>query len=87
MEELEKITLELEEGGSIECLIEGVFDYKGEEYIVLLPQDGTEDVYLYGYKELENDEFELVDIEDDDLFGELAAYYEQVLSVPDGATE
>ena len=40
--------------------------YTHLEYIALIPDDGTDDVYIYGYKEVGEDEFELVDIENDE---------------------
>jgi hypothetical protein len=46
----------------------GVFDLDGKEYIALIPEDESDDVYIYGYKEIGDDEFELVDIEDDAEF-------------------
>ena len=84
-EELEDddiITLEFDEGDKIvevECEIMGVFDCEGKEYIALLPQDDTDDVYLYGYKEVGEDEFELVDIEDDDEFDKVSAEFDKIM--------
>ena len=42
----------------------GVFEAAGKEYIALIPDDGTDDVYIYGYKEVGEDEYDLVDIDD-----------------------
>ena len=67
-EEEDFITLEFEDGQEVECEIMGIFDVEDKEYIALLPDDGTDDVYLYGYNEISDEEFELVDIEDDDEF-------------------
>ena len=53
----------------------GVFDCEGKEYIALIPGDGSDDVYLYGYKEVGEDEFELVDIEDDKEFEKVASAF------------
>ena len=52
------ITLEYDNGEEMECEILGVFDADGKEYIALYPQDGSEDVYIYGYKEVGEDEQE-----------------------------
>lgn len=46
----------------------GVFEFDGKEYIALIPDDGTDDVYIYGYKETSEEDFELIDIEDDEEF-------------------
>ena len=56
VEETEVITLEFDDGVEVECEIMGVFDYEGKEYIALIPNDGTDDVYIYGYKEVGEDE-------------------------------
>ncbi len=72
------ITLEFENGEEVECEIMGVFDVEDKEYIALLPDDGTDDVYLYGYKEVSDEEFELVDIVDDAEFDKVAAAFEEL---------
>ena len=72
------ITLEFENGEEVECEIMGVFDVEDKEYIALLPDDGTDDVYLYGYKEISDEEFELVDIEDDDEFDKVSAVFSEL---------
>lgn len=51
---------------------------KGKEYIALLPDDGTDDVYIYGYKEIGEDEFEILDIEDDEEFREAADEFDRI---------
>ena len=79
IEEADFITLEFDDGAEIECEIMGVFDYDGKEYIALLPNDGTDDVYIYGYKEVGEDEFELVDIEDDAEFEKVVAEFDALM--------
>lgn len=54
----------------------GIFDFEEKEYIALLPQDGSDDVYIYEYKEIDDEEFDLIDIEDDALFERVAAEFE-----------
>jgi len=75
-EEADYITLQFDDGEDVECEILGLFDYEGAEYIALLPDDGTDDVYIYGYKEISDEEFELIDIEDDELFEKVVAEFE-----------
>ena len=79
IEETDVITLEFDDGAEIECEIMGVFDYNGKEYIALIPDDGTDDVYIYGYKEVGEDEFELVDIEDDSEFEAVVAEFDKIM--------
>ena len=59
----------------------GVFDVDGKDYIALEALDGSEDVYLYGYKEVEDD-FELLDIEDEETFEKVAAEFESLTDEP-----
>ncbi|MGN0718947.1 MAG: DUF1292 domain-containing protein [Anaerovoracaceae bacterium] len=79
VEETEVITLEFDDGAEVECEIMGVFDFNGKEYIALIPDDGTDDVYIYGYKEVGEDEFELVDIEDDAEFEAVVAEFDKIM--------
>ena len=83
IEEEDIITLEFDDGGEVECEIMGVFDYEGKEYIALIPHDDSDDVYLYGYKETGDDEFELVDIEDDDEFEKVVAEFDKIMAEND----
>ena len=58
----------------------GVFDLNGKEYIALIPDDGTDDVYIYGYEEVGDDEFELIDIEDDAEFEAAVAEFDKIMA-------
>ena len=78
-EDVEIITLEFDEGEEVECEIMGVFDFNGTEYSALIPDDGTDDVYIYGYKEIGEEEFEIVDIEDDAEFEAVAAEFDKIM--------
>ncbi len=78
-EEENFITLEFDDGVEIECEIMGIFDCDGVDYIALIPQDETDDVYIYGYKEVGEDEFELVDIEDEALFEKVVAEFDAIM--------
>ena len=75
-EEDDILTLEFDDGEEEECGILGVLDALGKEYIALNPL-GTEDVYLYGYKEYEED-YELIDIADEDEFAKVVKEFEQL---------
>lgn len=72
------LTLEFDDGVELECEIMGVFEVNGKEYIALLPDDGTDDVYLYGYKEIGEEEFEIIDIVDDAEFEAVAAEFDRI---------
>lgn len=77
-EEADYITLQFDDGEDVECEVLGLFDYEGKEYIALIPEDGTDDVYIYGYKEVNEEEFELIDIEDDAEFEKVVAEFEKI---------
>lgn len=82
-EEADFLTLEFDDGGEVECEIMGVFAVDGKEYIALLPIDESDDVYIYGYKEVGEDEFELIDIEDDDEFEKAVSEFESIMNDED----
>ncbi len=77
-EEADYLTLEFDDGTQVECMILGVFDCEGKEYIALVPDDDSEDVYLYGYREKNEEEFELLDITDDEEFEKVAAEFDRL---------
>lgn len=79
-EEADIITLEFEDGVEQECEIMGVFEYDGKDYIALIPLDDSDDVYLYGYNEVGEDEFELVDIEDEALFESVVQEFDAIMA-------
>lgn len=78
-DEIDYITLEFEDGVEEECEIMGVFEANGKEYIALATTDDSDDVYIYGYKEVGDDEFELVDIEDDAEFEAAVAEFDSIM--------
>ena len=77
-DEAEFITLEFEDGTEVEAEIMGIFEVDGKEYIALIPDDDSDDVYLYGYNEVSEEEFELIDIEDDDEFDKVVKVFEEL---------
>jgi len=78
-DEADVITLQFEDGADVECEIMGVFDYNGKEYIALIPLDGTDDVYIYGYQEVGEDEFEILEIEDDAEFEAVVKEFDAIM--------
>ncbi|MFA5577228.1 MAG: DUF1292 domain-containing protein [Tissierellaceae bacterium] len=61
------IILTLDDDTELECLILGVFEVEDEEYIALQPID-DEDVLLYRYNEINDEDFELTPIENQEEF-------------------
>ena len=79
-EEDMSITLEFDDGESVVVEPLGIFDVDDKEYIALVPIDEeSEDVYLYIYHDLGDDEFEFLDIEDDDEFDKVAAEFDRIM--------
>lgn len=83
-DELETITLEFDDGEIVECEPLFVFEYEGHEYISLIPlEENSEDVYLYEYFEVGEDEFEFAEIEDDELFDKVAEEFDRIIEEAD----
>lgn len=74
------ISLEFDDGDRFDCGIMGIFAVEGKDYIALEALDGSEDVYLYGYKPTEDD-FELLDL-DEETFEKVAAEFESLQDEP-----
>ena len=88
-QELETMTLTLEDDTEIQCAVLGVFDVEGiegKEYIALLPED-DETVLIYEYKELENDEIELLTIEDYAEFDKVSEAFDSIFDDEDEEEE
>ena len=79
-EEVEIITLEFDDDTKVDCEVMGVFPLGEKDYIALIPDDGTDDVYLYQYQEYDDGTYEILDIEDDDEFGKVAAEFESIMA-------
>ena len=82
-EEEDIITLEFDDDTAVDCYVMGTFDVDGKEYIALAPEDGTDDVYIYGYKQVSDDEFEILDIESEEEFDAAAAEFDAIMSEQD----
>ncbi len=76
--DVECLTLEFDDGAEVQCEVIGVFDVENKEYIALLPEDESGEVYIYGYKEINEEEFELEDIEDDAEFERVVAEFDKI---------
>ena len=74
------LTLSFDDGESFDCGIMGIFEVEGKDYIALEALDGSEDVYLYGYKPTEDD-FELLDL-DEETFEKVAAEFDSLCDEP-----
>lgn len=84
--EMEKdtILLEFEDAEAVECDVVAIFENNGKEYIALTPAEVTEEeeseVFIYRYKEVGEDEFEMEDIEDDAEFDAAVDKLEEIIA-------
>ena len=78
------ITLQLlaDDGSPIEqeCMIIGVFDLEGQDYIALAPTDDNETVLIYGYRAVGEQQFELFEIEDETTYMKVVAEFNNIIS-------
>ena len=77
------ITLSFDDGKDVESEIIGIFDVEDKEYIVVAPNDDSDDVYIYKYIEINDEEFELDDITDDEEFEKAAAEFDRLMEQED----
>lgn len=82
------ITLTMDDGSTLDCLVVGICTVEGKDYIALMPLDGPDaedgQVYVYGYSEDADGEPVLEDIEDDGEFEKAAAAVDAMLEELEG---
>ncbi|NLY85119.1 MAG: DUF1292 domain-containing protein [Tissierellia bacterium] len=69
------IVLTLEDDTELECFILGTFEVEEDEYIALQPI-GEEEVLLYRYNELNDEDFELIPIDNQEEFDLVAEAFD-----------
>ncbi|MCD1146955.1 DUF1292 domain-containing protein [Peptoniphilus sp. KCTC 25270] len=82
-EEVQTIVLTLEDDSELECLVIGVFDFEGKEYIAMTPDfEGEEEaeILIYEFKELDEEEIELNFIESEEVFNRVAEEFDRIYS-------
>lgn len=77
------VTLTLDDGKELECVVLTIFPAGDKEYIALLPLEDEEaedgEVYLYRYTEDEDGQPNLENIEDDDEYEIVADAFDELL--------
>lgn len=77
------VTLTLDDGKELECVVLTIFPAGNKEYIALLPMEEEEsedgEVYLYRYSEDEDGQPNLENIEDDDEYEIVADAFDELL--------
>ena len=80
--EHDSITLSLDDGTEMDCIVLDIFTVDNKEYIALQPEEGEEEddnVFLYRYIQEEDGEPQLLNIEDDEEFEAVADAFEELL--------
>ena len=77
------VTLTLDDGTDLECVVLTIFEAADREYIALLPLDGNEaedgEVYLYRYTEDANGNPDIQNIESDEEYEIVADAFDELL--------
>lgn len=77
------VTLTLDDGSELECAVLTIFPVEEKQYIALLPLEQPEEeqgeVFLYQFRELEDGELELLNIEDDEEYEKVADAFDEFL--------
>lgn len=77
------VTLTLDDGSELECVVLTIFEAGERDYIALLPLEGAEaeegEVYLYRYCEDAEGNPSLDNIEDDDEYEVVADAFDELL--------
>ena len=79
------LTLTLEDDSEMVCIVLGIFECEGNEYIALLPEneEDGEDVFIYKYKEINEEEVELDTIESEEEFEKVSKTFEEIFDDED----
>ena len=76
------VTLPLDDGSELECVVLTIFEAGGRDYIALLPTEGIDaeegEVYLYRYTEVDGQP-DLQNIENDDEYEVVADAFDELL--------
>lgn len=84
--EHDSITLSLDDGTELNCMVIDIFSVDDKEYIALQPEEGEEEednVFLYRYIQDGDGDPQLLNIEDDDEFEAVADAFEELLDSQD----
>ena len=93
-EEMTTITLTLDDDSVLECMVLGLFEAGGNEYIALLPltdsqeeDDDDGEVLIYRYVDHGEDDPELIYIESDEEYEAAADAFDELLDEADFGEE
>lgn len=77
------VTLDLDDGSTVECQVVTIVNANGKDFIALLPLDGPEkdtgNVYLYEFRENPDGDPDLIDISADEDFEAASDAFDEFL--------
>ena len=76
------VTLTLDDGELLECVVLTIFEAGGKEYIALMPESGEDEdgnVFLYRYAETEDGQPDLTNIESDEEYEIVSDAFDEIL--------
>lgn len=85
-DEHDLITLSLDDGTELNCMVLEIFSVDGKDYIALQPEEGEgeeDNVFLYRYIQEDDGDPQLLNIDDDDEFEAVADAFEEILDSQD----
>lgn len=71
------LTLTLEDGQELKCEVLSYLEYKGKEYIAVLPED-EEEFWIYEYSENDDDTLNIDNVEDEKIFAAVGKLFEEI---------
>lgn len=86
-EEMDMITLNMEDGREVPCLVLGIVEVEGQDYIALLPADeellekGEGEGFIFRYFEDEEGNPVLEGIEDDEEFEMVSSVLDEIMEI------
>lgn len=72
------VPLELDNGDVVDCVVISIFDVDGSSYIALLPEN-TEEILLYRYKESDDDQVTLENIDSNFEFNRALEVFDSLM--------
>ncbi|MBO5572923.1 MAG: DUF1292 domain-containing protein [Clostridium sp.] len=83
-EEMDTVTVSLDDGRELECVVLAIYEAGEGQYIALLPEEEVDEeestVFLYRYYEDENGEPQLDNIADDEEYNAASVAFNQILN-------
>ena len=86
-EEADMIMLNMEDGSEVPCIVLGIVEVEGQDYIALLPADeemlerGESEGFIFRYSEDEDGMPVLEGIEDDEEFEKVSAVLDEIMEI------